>query len=79
MLKLREAIGLVDNLVFVSTRHKCIAYALFMLFLEAHHGACTYHMKININHKLKTYNLHTLLIEFHSHIYSYFIYDTIDT
>ena len=54
MLKLREAIGEVENLVFVSNRHISIANALSTVFPEAHHGACAYHIKMNINHKFKT-------------------------
>ena len=49
MLKLREAIGEIENLMFVSDRHMSISHALSTVFPEAHHGACTYH----INHKFK--------------------------
>ena len=45
MLKLREAIREVKNLVFISDRHISIAHALFIVFLAAHQGACTYHIK----------------------------------
>ena len=54
MLKLREVIGEVENLVFVSDLHISIAHALSTVFPEAHHGAYTYHIKMNINHKFKT-------------------------
>ena len=53
MLKLKEAIGGVKNLVFISYRHISIANALSTDFLEAHHGACAYYIKMNINHKFK--------------------------
>ena len=39
MLKLREGIREVENLVFVSDRHISIAHALSIIFLKAHHGA----------------------------------------
>ena len=54
MLKLREAIREVENLVFVSDQHISITHALSTVFPEAHHRACTYHIKTNINHKFKT-------------------------
>ena len=54
MMKFKEAIGGVENLIFVPDQHKSIAYALSMVFPKAHHGACIYHVKININHKFKT-------------------------
>ena len=54
MLKLREAIGEVANLVFIFDQQKSITNALSIVFLEAHYGACTYHVKMNINKKFKT-------------------------
>ena len=54
MLKLRKAIGEVENLVFISNRHISITNALSTVFPEAHHGARLYHIKMNINHKFKT-------------------------
>ena len=54
MLKLREAIREVENLVFTSNQHISIAHALSIVFPKAHHGAYTYHIKMNINHKFKT-------------------------
>ena len=53
MSKLKEAIEEVENLVFVSDRHISIAHALSIVFPEAHHGTCFYHVKMNINHKFK--------------------------
>lgn len=58
MVKLRQAIGIVPNLVFVSDRHPSIANALSVVFPEAHHGACTYHIKMNIMAKFKTDKCH---------------------
>ena len=54
MLKLRDTIREVENLVFVSDRHISIAHALSIIFPESHHKACAYHIKMNINHKFKT-------------------------
>ena len=54
VLKLRETITEVENLVFISNWHISIAHALSIVFLEAHHGVCTYHIKMNMNHKFKT-------------------------
>ena len=54
MLKLRETIGEVENLVFVSNCHISTAHALSTVFPKALHRACTYHIKMNINHKFKT-------------------------
>ena len=53
-LKLRDTIEDVANLVFVSNGHKSIPNALSTIFPEARHGACTYHVKISINHKFET-------------------------
>ena len=41
-------------MVFVSYRHKSISHTLSIVFPNAHYGACTYHVKMNINHKFKT-------------------------
>ena len=54
IVKLKEAIRKVENLVFISNQHKSIAHALSIVFPEAHHGVCTYHVKMNINHKFQT-------------------------
>ena len=54
MLKLREAIREVENLMFIYDRHINIAHTLSTIFLKAHHRLCTYHIKMNINHKFKT-------------------------
>lgn len=37
MVRLKEVIGIVENLVFVSDRHASIANALSAVFPEAHH------------------------------------------
>ena len=54
MLKLREAIEKVENLVFVADLHMSIAHALSIVFPETHQGTYAYHIKMNINHKFKT-------------------------
>ncbi|XP_047340744.1 uncharacterized protein LOC124944521 [Impatiens glandulifera] len=59
MQKLREAIGSVPDLVFVSDIHSSIINALSVIFPEADHGACTYHIKMNIMDKFKTDHCHT--------------------
>ena len=53
MLKLREAIKEVENLMFVSDQHISIAHTLSIVFPKARHGACTLHVKMNINHEFK--------------------------
>ena len=58
MVRLKEAIGVVDNLVFISDRHASIANALAVVFPEAHHGACIYHVSMNMTAKFKTDNCH---------------------
>lgn len=58
MLKLRECIGHVENLVFVSDRHQSIASALSAVFPEAHHGACIQHIAMNIVAKFHTNHCH---------------------
>ncbi|KAM6588024.1 hypothetical protein CsatA_010629 [Cannabis sativa] len=54
MRKLKETIGDVENLAFVSDRHQSIVRALEIVFPGAHHGACYHHIIMNVNHKFKT-------------------------
>ena len=65
---LRKIIREVKNLVFIYDRHINIVRALFTIFFEAHYGACTYRIKININHKFKTDYCD---VEFDLAVYSY--------
>ncbi|XP_062103123.1 uncharacterized protein LOC133814142 [Humulus lupulus] len=58
LLRLKGAIGEVENLVFVSDRHTSIASALTKNFPEAHHGACIHHVSMNIHAKFKTDHCH---------------------
>ncbi|XP_047331533.1 uncharacterized protein LOC124935119 [Impatiens glandulifera] len=58
MQQLRVAIGVVLDLVFVFDRHPSIVNDLSSVFPEAHHAACTYHIKMNIMAKFKTDNCH---------------------
>ena len=48
IMKLKEAVGDVENLVFIFDRHPSIANALSTVFPEAHHGACIHHIGMNI-------------------------------
>ena len=68
MLKLKEAIGDVDNLVFVSDRHASIIHAVEVVFPEAHHGACYHHVSMNVVAKFKTDHTHS---EMYNAAYSY--------
>ncbi|XP_062103219.1 uncharacterized protein LOC133814247 [Humulus lupulus] len=58
LLRLKEAIGEVENLVFVSDRHTSKASALTKIFPQAHHGACIHHVSMNICAKFKTDHCH---------------------
>ncbi|XP_062099995.1 uncharacterized protein LOC133805862 [Humulus lupulus] len=58
LLRLKEAIGEVENLVFVSDRHTTTASALTKFFPEAHHGACIHLVSMNIHAKFKTDHCH---------------------
>lgn len=58
MVHLKEAIGMVKNLVFISDRHPSIDNALSTVFPEAHHGACIHYVNMNITYKFKTDNCH---------------------
>ncbi|KAL6179238.1 hypothetical protein ACLB2K_050754 [Fragaria x ananassa] len=51
LTKLRGAIGVVENLVFISDRHGSIAKAVDIVFPEAHHGACIFHIANNLQSK----------------------------
>ncbi|XP_062086202.1 uncharacterized protein LOC133792313 [Humulus lupulus] len=58
LLRLKEAIGEVENLVFVFDRHTSIASTLTKIFPEAHHGACIHHVSMKIRAKFKTDHCH---------------------
>ncbi|XP_062106158.1 uncharacterized protein LOC133817606 [Humulus lupulus] len=58
MRKLKEAIGEVENLVFVSYRHASITHALEHVFPNAHHGVCYYYMSMNVTSEFKTDHCH---------------------
>ncbi|KAL6210120.1 hypothetical protein ACLB2K_021058 [Fragaria x ananassa] len=51
LTKLRGAIGVVENLVFIYDRHGSIAKAVDIVFPEAHHGACIFHIANNLQSK----------------------------
>ncbi|KAM6553838.1 hypothetical protein CsatB_014600 [Cannabis sativa] len=56
--KLRVAIGVVENLVFVSDRHQSIDHAVELIFPKAVHCACYHHIVMNVNAKFKTDAFH---------------------
>ena len=58
MMKLKEAIGVVDNLSFVSDRHASIIHALELVFPDAYHSACYHHISMNVIAKFKTDHCH---------------------
>ncbi|XP_060962153.1 uncharacterized protein LOC133032284 [Cannabis sativa] len=51
--KLKEAIGEVENLMFISDRHQIIEHAVDVVFPEACHCACFKHITMNVVHKFK--------------------------
>ncbi|XP_062080523.1 uncharacterized protein LOC133785288 [Humulus lupulus] len=76
MSNLKEAIGEVEDLVFVSDRHASITHALETIFPDAYHGACYHHISMNVVAEFKTGHCHVLMYnaayafrksEFHSH------------
>ncbi|KAM6569213.1 hypothetical protein CsatB_017198 [Cannabis sativa] len=52
--KLKESIGEVENLMFISNRHQSIEHAVEVVFPEACHCACFKHITMNVVHTLKT-------------------------
>ncbi|XP_062100828.1 uncharacterized protein LOC133806755 [Humulus lupulus] len=76
MSKLKEVIGEVEDLAFVSNRHASITHALETIFPNAYHGACYHHISMNVVAKFKTDHCHVLIYnvahafrksEFHAH------------
>ncbi|XP_062075314.1 uncharacterized protein LOC133779360 [Humulus lupulus] len=76
MSKLKEAIGEVEDLAFVSDKHASITYALETIFPDAYHGACYHYISMNVIAKSKTDHCHVLMYnaayafrksEFHTH------------
>ncbi|XP_062085852.1 uncharacterized protein LOC133791959 [Humulus lupulus] len=61
MSKLKEAIGEVEDLAFVSDRHASITHALETIFPDACHGACYHHISMNVVAKFKTDHCHVLM------------------
>ncbi|XP_024042932.1 uncharacterized protein LOC112099718 [Citrus clementina] len=51
--KLRESIGEVENLVFISDRHPSIKKSVSTVFPNATYGVCTYHLKQNLRTHFK--------------------------
>ena len=62
MNKLKEAIGKVADLIFVSNRHASIVQALEVVFPKAYHGTCYHHIFTNaifkVIFKFKTDHCH---------------------
>ncbi|XP_062114620.1 uncharacterized protein LOC133825730 [Humulus lupulus] len=61
MSKLKEAIGEVEDLAFVSDRHASITHALETIFPAAYHCACYHHISMNVVAKFKTGHCHVLM------------------
>ncbi|XP_062114565.1 uncharacterized protein LOC133825667 [Humulus lupulus] len=61
MSKLKESIGEVEDLAFVSDRHASITHALETIFPDAYHGACYHHISMNVVAKFKTDHCHVLM------------------
>ncbi|XP_062093532.1 uncharacterized protein LOC133799538 [Humulus lupulus] len=61
MSKLKEAIGEVEDLAFVSDRHASITHALETIFPDAYHGPCYHHISMNVVAKFKTDHCHVLM------------------
>lgn len=58
LLKQRECIGVVENLVFIFYQYQSIATVLVVVFSRAHYGACIQYIEINIIVKFHTYHCH---------------------
>ncbi|XP_062113929.1 uncharacterized protein LOC133824929 [Humulus lupulus] len=61
MSKLKEVIGEVEDLTFVSDRHASITHALETIFPDAYHGASYHHISMNVVAKFKTDHCHVLM------------------
>ncbi|XP_062100656.1 uncharacterized protein LOC133806582 [Humulus lupulus] len=75
-LRLKEAIGEVEYLAFVTDRHASITHALETIFPDAYHGAFYHHISMNVHAKFKIDHCHVLMYnaayafrksEFHAH------------
>ena len=60
MTKLWEAIGEIDDLVFVCDKHESIRKALSSVFPNDHHRACIFHLSQNLRHYFKHEKAHKL-------------------
>ena len=54
--KLRESIGMRDELAIVADRHKSIEYAVKKVYPEADFGICVQHLARNLKAKFKSFN-----------------------
>ena len=53
MIQLRQAIGDVDDLVFISDRHKSIEKGIRTVFPSTIDGVCCHHLSMNTKKKFK--------------------------
>ncbi|WRX12264.1 MULE transposase domain - like 3 [Theobroma cacao] len=58
--KLRDAVGCLENTMFISDQHLDIKKAIQNAYPEAHHGLCGYHLKKNFKNKFKRDDLSML-------------------
>ncbi|XP_019242544.1 PREDICTED: uncharacterized protein LOC109222673, partial [Nicotiana attenuata] len=49
--ELRKAIGIRNDLMFLSDRHKAIANGIAKVFPECYHGICIYHLEKNLKQR----------------------------
>ncbi|XP_062085469.1 uncharacterized protein LOC133791563 [Humulus lupulus] len=63
MSKLKEAIGEVEDLAFVSDSYASSTHALETIFPDAYHGACYHHISMNVVAKFKIDHCHVLMRE----------------
>ncbi|XP_019242449.1 PREDICTED: uncharacterized protein LOC109222558, partial [Nicotiana attenuata] len=49
--ELRKAIGIRNDLMFLSDRHKAIANGIAKVFHECYHGICIYHLEKNLKQR----------------------------
>ncbi|EOX96528.1 Uncharacterized protein TCM_005764 [Theobroma cacao] len=52
--KLRDAVGCLENTMFIFDQHLGIKKTIQNAFPEAHHGLCSYHLKKNFKNKFKS-------------------------
>lgn len=63
LTKLRDLMGEVDDLVFISDDNVSIRKGITNIFPHANHGACVYHIGQNLKAKFKDVNVHELFFK----------------